>query len=104
MPKEILVHILLALLNDDMINCKSKPITEVPRITQTLLIEPSFQMSTLYFLLGDSKVEDKQGRCNTSSLGMNATKNWINFPQLHLRLRNRSILSQRIAIDVHPKL
>ncbi|XP_068976365.1 E3 ubiquitin-protein ligase RNF123-like [Bombus flavifrons] len=54
--------ILLALLNDDIINSKSKPIAEVPRITQTLLIEPSFQMSTLYFLLGDLKVEDKQGR------------------------------------------
>lgn len=35
---------------------------EVPKITQTLLIEPSFQMSTLYFLLGDSKHEDKQER------------------------------------------
>ncbi|XP_016914333.1 E3 ubiquitin-protein ligase RNF123 [Apis cerana] len=54
--------ILFALLNEDMINFKSKYEKEVPKITQTLLIEPSFQMSTLYFLLGDSKHEDKQER------------------------------------------
>lgn len=36
--------------------------------------------------------------CNTSSLGMNVTKNWINFPQLHLRLRNRSILSMQYQL------
>ncbi|XP_017767583.1 PREDICTED: E3 ubiquitin-protein ligase RNF123 [Eufriesea mexicana] len=54
--------VLLILLNDDMINFKSKSITEVPKITQTLLIEPSFQMSTLYFLLGNSKQKDKQER------------------------------------------
>ncbi|CAL7948841.1 unnamed protein product [Xylocopa violacea] len=51
--------ILLALLDEDMISFKSKSVMEVPKITQTLLLEPSFQMSTLYFMLGDSKFKDK---------------------------------------------
>ncbi|XP_029043573.1 E3 ubiquitin-protein ligase RNF123-like [Osmia bicornis bicornis] len=52
--------ILLALLNEDMANFKSKGLTEVPKVTQTLLMEPSFQMSSLYFMLGDSKVKTEK--------------------------------------------
>lgn len=29
--------------------------------------------------------------CNTCSLGMKTTKNWINFPLLRLHLKNQSI-------------
>ncbi|XP_017884419.1 E3 ubiquitin-protein ligase RNF123-like isoform X2 [Ceratina calcarata] len=51
--------ILLALLHEDMNKFKRKSMTEVPKITQALLTEPSFQMSTLYFMLGDSKLKDR---------------------------------------------
>lgn len=37
-----------------------KNLTEVPKVTQTLLMEPSFQMSSLYFMLGDSKPKSKK--------------------------------------------
>ncbi|XP_043264332.1 E3 ubiquitin-protein ligase RNF123-like [Colletes gigas] len=52
--------ILLALLNEDMPTFKSKGVTEVSKVTQTLLMEPSFQMSSLYFMLGDSKAKSKK--------------------------------------------
>lgn len=51
--------ILLVLLDEDMAKFKRKSVTEVPKITQTLLTEPSFQMSTLYFMLGDPKLKDR---------------------------------------------
>ncbi|XP_076244772.1 E3 ubiquitin-protein ligase RNF123 [Calliopsis andreniformis] len=52
--------ILLALLSEDMANFKSKNLTEVPRTTQILLMEPSFQMNSLYFMLGDTKLSSKK--------------------------------------------
>ncbi|XP_076182356.1 E3 ubiquitin-protein ligase RNF123 isoform X2 [Ptiloglossa arizonensis] len=52
--------ILLTLLSEDMSNFKLKNLTEVPKVTQTLLMEPSFQMSSLYFMLGDSKPKSKK--------------------------------------------
>ena len=36
--------------------------------------------------------------CSRYSLGMKATKNWINFPQLRLRLRNQSIFLVRCQL------
>ncbi|KOC64134.1 E3 ubiquitin-protein ligase RNF123 [Habropoda laboriosa] len=52
--------ILLALLKEDMTNFKPKSMTEIPKVTQTLLMEPSFQMNTLYLMLGDFKVKNNQ--------------------------------------------
>ncbi|XP_078046669.1 E3 ubiquitin-protein ligase RNF123 isoform X2 [Augochlora pura] len=49
--------VLLALLKDDMTNYKSKGIKEVPKVTRTLLTEPSFQLSSLHFLLGNTNSE-----------------------------------------------
>ncbi|XP_076289360.1 E3 ubiquitin-protein ligase RNF123 isoform X2 [Lasioglossum baleicum] len=51
--------VLLALLHDDMINFKSKNIKEVPKVTRCLLIEPSFQPSSLHFLLADTQSASK---------------------------------------------
>ncbi|XP_053971070.1 E3 ubiquitin-protein ligase RNF123-like [Hylaeus volcanicus] len=51
--------ILLALLKEDMTDYKLKKLTEVPKVTQTLLMEPSFQMSSLHFLLGDTMPKSK---------------------------------------------
>lgn len=60
--------VLLALLNEDMINYKPKTVTEVPKITQALLLESNFQMSTLRFTLGESKNEEKQKKIQFSFL------------------------------------
>ncbi|XP_015440142.1 PREDICTED: LOW QUALITY PROTEIN: E3 ubiquitin-protein ligase RNF123-like [Dufourea novaeangliae] len=52
--------ILLALVNEDMANFKSKKVKEVPKVTQTLLTEPSFQMSSIYLVLGEAKPKSKK--------------------------------------------
>ncbi|XP_043516296.1 E3 ubiquitin-protein ligase RNF123-like [Frieseomelitta varia] len=62
------IGVFLALLNEDMINYKLKTVTEVPKITQTLLLESNFQMSTLRFTLGDSTDEKKQKKIQFSFL------------------------------------
>lgn len=49
------IGILLALLEKEITDFAVKPTIEVPRITQSLLTEPSFQISSLYFVLGDAK-------------------------------------------------
>ncbi|XP_031829179.2 E3 ubiquitin-protein ligase RNF123 isoform X1 [Nomia melanderi] len=56
------IGILLALLSEDMTNFKSKTVKEIPKVTQTLLMEPNFQMCSLYFVVGgiQSKSKDKQ--------------------------------------------
>ncbi|CAK9813379.1 E3 ubiquitin-protein ligase RNF123 [Anthophora plagiata] len=54
--------ILIALLKEDMANIKSKSVIEIPKVTKTLLMEPSFQMNTLYLMLGESEVKNKEGR------------------------------------------
>ncbi|KAL6259247.1 hypothetical protein P5V15_009166 [Pogonomyrmex californicus] len=51
------IGILLALLEKEM-NVTTKPTNEVPRITRSLLTEPSFQISSLYFVLGDTKLKN----------------------------------------------
>ncbi|CAD1477141.1 unnamed protein product, partial [Heterotrigona itama] len=63
--------VLLALLNEDIINYKLKTATEVPKITQTLLLESNFQMSTLYFILGNLKDEEKHEKLRFSFLDCN---------------------------------
>ncbi|KOX75498.1 hypothetical protein WN51_12242 [Melipona quadrifasciata] len=60
--------VFLALLNEDMINYKLKTMTEVPKITQALLLESNFQMSTLRFTLEESKNEEKQKKIGFSFL------------------------------------
>lgn len=54
--------ILLALLREDMSNSKSKNLTLIPKVTQTLLTEPSFQMNSIYFMLGDTKFKNKKDK------------------------------------------
>ncbi|XP_011648350.1 E3 ubiquitin-protein ligase RNF123-like [Pogonomyrmex barbatus] len=51
------IGILLALLEKEM-NVTTKLTNEVPRITRSLLTEPSFQISSLYFVLGDTKLKN----------------------------------------------
>nr|XP_033339728.1 E3 ubiquitin-protein ligase RNF123-like [Megalopta genalis] len=51
--------VLLALLKDDMTKSKSQSIKVVPEVTRTLLNEPSFQLSSLHFLLGNTNSESK---------------------------------------------
>lgn len=45
------IGILLALLKDEMI--ESENISKVPRVSKYLLTDPSFQIATLEFVLGD---------------------------------------------------
>lgn len=52
------IGILLALLEKEMNDFAEKPTIEVPRITRSLLTEPSFQISSLYFVLGDTKLKN----------------------------------------------
>ncbi|KAK2581027.1 hypothetical protein KPH14_006075 [Odynerus spinipes] len=52
------IGILLALLHEDMLLFTSKPMIEVPKVTRTLLTEPSFQISSLYFVLGETKYKN----------------------------------------------
>ncbi|XP_047367551.1 E3 ubiquitin-protein ligase RNF123 isoform X1 [Vespa velutina] len=59
------IGILLALLKEDMAGFTPRPSAEVPKVTRTLLIEPSFQISSLYFVLGESNIKipkDKRKR------------------------------------------
>lgn len=49
------IGILLALLKEEMASYTPKTMTEVPKVTRTLLTEPSFQISSLYFVLGETK-------------------------------------------------
>ncbi|XP_014468649.1 PREDICTED: E3 ubiquitin-protein ligase RNF123-like [Dinoponera quadriceps] len=49
------IGILLALLEKEMSIFAAKPTVEVPKITRSLLTEPSFQTSSLYFVLADAK-------------------------------------------------
>ncbi|KAK3927051.1 E3 ubiquitin-protein ligase RNF123 [Frankliniella fusca] len=46
--------ILLAVLKEDLEGYSDNPVTEVPRVTKTLLVEPSFQLSSFTFLLDDN--------------------------------------------------
>ncbi|KAJ8674034.1 hypothetical protein QAD02_005296 [Eretmocerus hayati] len=46
------IGILIALLKDDMLLPES---SEIPRVTKAIISEPSFQISSLYFVLGDVK-------------------------------------------------
>ncbi|XP_008211688.1 E3 ubiquitin-protein ligase RNF123 isoform X2 [Nasonia vitripennis] len=46
------VGILLALLKEDMLISESD---QVPKVTKAIITEPSFQMTSLYFVLGDVK-------------------------------------------------
>lgn len=52
------IGILLALIEKEMKDFAAKPTIEVPRITRSLLTEPSFQISSLYFVLGDTKLKN----------------------------------------------
>ncbi|KAH0568854.1 E3 ubiquitin-protein ligase RNF123-like [Cotesia glomerata] len=55
------VGILLALLQDDMASGQSSKTSEqVPRITRTLLTEPSFQMNSLYFVVGEGATKNSK--------------------------------------------
>ncbi|XP_043273679.1 E3 ubiquitin-protein ligase RNF123-like isoform X1 [Venturia canescens] len=47
------IGILLALLQQEITSKHAHEAKEVPRTTGTLLMEPSFQMSSLYFVLGE---------------------------------------------------
>ncbi|KAG7203161.1 hypothetical protein KM043_010277 [Ampulex compressa] len=48
------IGILLALLETDMSIFTLEAAVDVPKVTKTLLMEPSFQISSLYFVIGDS--------------------------------------------------
>ncbi|XP_071642743.1 E3 ubiquitin-protein ligase RNF123 isoform X2 [Temnothorax longispinosus] len=52
------IGILLALLEKEMKDFAAKSTIEVPKITRSLLTEPSFQISSLHFVLGDTKLKN----------------------------------------------
>ncbi|XP_025989302.1 E3 ubiquitin-protein ligase RNF123 isoform X3 [Solenopsis invicta] len=52
------IGILLALLEKEMKDFAAKSTIDVPRITRSLLTEPSFQISSLHFVLGDTKLKN----------------------------------------------
>ncbi|XP_024879917.1 E3 ubiquitin-protein ligase RNF123-like [Temnothorax curvispinosus] len=53
------IGILLALLEKEMKDfAAAKSTIEVPKITRSLLTEPSFQISSLHFVLGDTKLKN----------------------------------------------
>ncbi|XP_018407153.1 PREDICTED: E3 ubiquitin-protein ligase RNF123-like [Cyphomyrmex costatus] len=52
------IGILLALLEKDMKDFGAKSTLEIPRITRSLLTEPSFQISSLHFVLSDTKLKN----------------------------------------------
>ncbi|XP_011145267.1 E3 ubiquitin-protein ligase RNF123 [Harpegnathos saltator] len=56
------IGILLALLEKEMSTFAAKPSVEVPKITRCLLTEPSFQISSLYFVLGDTKLKNTKAK------------------------------------------
>ncbi|KAL0100684.1 hypothetical protein PUN28_019225 [Cardiocondyla obscurior] len=52
------IGILLALLEKEMKDFTANSTVEVARITRSLLTEPSFQISSLHFVLGETKLKD----------------------------------------------
>lgn len=56
----VVIGILLALLEDEINDVVKNG--EIPRITRTLLMEPSFQISSLSYVLGESKVQNTKSR------------------------------------------
>ncbi|KAK0098177.1 hypothetical protein PV326_010611 [Microctonus aethiopoides] len=51
------IGILLALLRQDMTNANQSP-DNVPRVTRVLLSEPSFQMNSIHFVLGEGAAKN----------------------------------------------
>lgn len=60
-------------LNECVLPLSAKPTIEVPKITRSLLTEPSFQISSLYFVLGDTKLKNTNTK-NVKSFSLSNCK------------------------------
>lgn len=99
------IGILLALLKEEMSTYKTTESKEVPRVTKLLLTEPSFQISSLYFVLGDSQQNSKIKNVKPFSLTNykdDVTEHEINMVRdmiVHLDLNRMKLPDTKLTSD-----
>ncbi|KAF7990939.1 hypothetical protein HCN44_000744 [Aphidius gifuensis] len=76
------IGILLALLKDEIILYKNTD--EIPNVTKALLSEPSFQITSLYFIIGDNNLLNKDGKIkNIKKFTIENYKNDVNTEEIN---------------------
>ncbi|KYN31177.1 hypothetical protein ALC56_14445 [Trachymyrmex septentrionalis] len=78
------IGILLALLKKEMKDFGAKSTIEIPRITRSLLTEPSFQITSLRFVLSDTKLKNTK----TKNIKPFSLLNFFNRLQIKILIKN----------------